>query len=193
MRRAASTRLQQRRRRGSALVEFAVVVPVLILLAVLAVEFGRVLYTYNTLAKTVRSATRRLAMTPSNSATNAAWITAQQEACRLAVYGTLTGTATPLLPGLTPSMVQITNSGSLIPAIFAGSGTGCGANCGISTVRITISGYQLQPLFSNVVPSSRLRNGLMTIEAIKATMRSWPFATVAPVFANANTSCATLI
>ncbi len=193
MRRPANTISARRRWRGSAMLEFAAVVPVLVLLAGLSVEFGRVLYTYNTLTKAVHSATRRLAMTSNTSATNAAWIQAQQEACRLAVYGTLTGGSTPLVPGLTPSKVLLSNSGMLIPSVFSGSGTGCGVTCGISTVKVTISDYRLASMFGNLLPSSVLHDGQMIIEPIKLTMRSWPFATTTPVFGQANTSCAALI
>lgn len=190
MHRRANTRSVRQRWRGGALLELAAVLPVLALLTGLSVEFGRVLYTYNTLTKAVRSATRHLALTDSSNAASAAWIQARQEACRLALYGTLTGGSTPLLPGLTSSMVQINTSGKLIASTYGNSGVGCASNCGISWVRVTISGYSYTPI---VLPASLLQGSLLALEPISLTMRSWPFATATPSFASTSPLCSTLI
>jgi Flp pilus assembly protein TadG len=47
---------------GVALVEFALVLPVLLVLTVATTEIGRALYEYNTLAKAVRNAARYMSM-----------------------------------------------------------------------------------------------------------------------------------
>ncbi|WP_169805857.1 TadE/TadG family type IV pilus assembly protein [Azohydromonas lata] len=193
MHRVASPRSSQRHWRGSALLELVAVVPILALLAGLSVEFGRVLYTYNTITKAVRSATRHLALTDSSNASSAAWTQARQEACQLALFGTLAGGSTPLLTGLTSSMVQIDTSGRLVSTVYGNSGSGCGTNCGISWVRVTISGYRYTPLLGSVLPASVLQGGQLALEPIRLTMRGWPFATATPTFASTSTSCAALI
>lgn len=193
MPRGASSFPARRRCRGSAVLELAIVIPVLVLLIGATVELGRFLYAYNTLAKAVRGATRHLAMADGSNAANAAWTTARQEACQLALFGTLAGGSTPLLPGLESSMVQIGTSGNLTgTAPYANSNAGCGLNCGIGWVQVTISGYSLAPVFSGVLPSSVLQGGRLPMGPITLTMRSWPFATATPAFGAASQSCAAI-
>lgn len=193
MHRGATTCSAQRVQRGGAMLEFMAVVPVLALLIGLSVEFGRVLYSYNTLTKAVRSAARHLTLTDGSNAASATWTQAQLEACRLALYGSLTAGSTPLLSGLTSSMVQIDTSGKLVSTVYGNSGVGCGTNCGISWVKVTINGYRYTPLLGNVLPSSVLQGGQLTFEPIQLTMRSWPFATATPSFGSTSARCDTLI
>lgn len=191
--------LIRRHQRGGALVEFVAVVPVLLVLLGLSVEFGRVLYTYHALTKAVHSAARRLTMTDSaivgtsSAATIADWNQARQEACYLAVYGTLDAGDEPLAPGLTPAMVRIDTSGKLLASTYANSGVGCGSNCGISTVKVTVTGYSYTPMLGSLLPSSVLQGGKLPLEPIKLTMRSWPFATTTTAFSATNALCSAFI
>jgi len=89
------------RERGQSLLEFAITLPLLLLLAVGTIEFGRAFYQYNTLSKAVREAARYMASKPYNS-------TERTNAARIAVYGNVTGTGTPILPGLTTSKIVVT-------------------------------------------------------------------------------------
>ena len=83
--------------RGVAIVELALVIPFLLVMAILVAEFGRAIYQYNTLTKSVRDAARYLTMqTPG---------THVAEAQNLVVYGTTVAGASPLAPGLATSMV----------------------------------------------------------------------------------------
>jgi Flp pilus assembly protein TadG len=86
---------------GQSLLEFAITLPLLLLLAVGTIEFGRAFYQYNTLSKAVREAARYMASKPYNS-------TERTNAARIAVYGNVTGTGTPILPGLTTSKIVVT-------------------------------------------------------------------------------------
>jgi Flp pilus assembly protein TadG len=81
------------RQQGVELVELALILPFLILLSMLVVEFGRALYEYNTVAKSVRDAVRYLSVQLPN--TNCA------QAQNLVVYGKTTAGTTPLARGLT--------------------------------------------------------------------------------------------
>ena len=86
---------------GQSLLEFAITLPILLLLAAGTIEFGRAFYQYNTLSKAVREAARYMASKPYNS-------TERTNAARIAVYGNVTGTGTPILPGLTTSKIVVT-------------------------------------------------------------------------------------
>jgi Flp pilus assembly protein TadG len=92
---------QLSRERGQSLLEFAITLPLLLLLAVGTIEFGRAFYQYNTLSKAVREAARYMASKPYNS-------TERTNAARMAVYGNVTGTGTPILPGLTTGKIVVT-------------------------------------------------------------------------------------
>ncbi|HWI81808.1 TadE family protein [Ramlibacter sp.] len=139
--------------RGVALVEFALVLPFLLLLTFIVTEFGRAMYQYNALTKSVRDATRYLStQMPGTHVT---------EAKNLAVYGNLTGSGTPLVPGLTIAKVQD-------PTWQTVSGTPT-----INTVRITISGYTFQPLFSGAFGATFFGGESITFSPISATMRTY--------------------
>jgi len=104
-----------RREDGAAMVELAIVLPVLLLLFVGAVELGRMFYTYTTLAKATKSGARYLST--SRNVTNG---TAQQiidettKAKNLVVCGipsiSSTGCAnqTTIVPGLSTANVSLT-------------------------------------------------------------------------------------
>ena len=50
----------KRRQKGVAIVEFALILPFLLLLTFITTEFGRAIWEYNTLTKSVRDAARYL-------------------------------------------------------------------------------------------------------------------------------------
>jgi Flp pilus assembly protein TadG len=141
------------RQHGVALVEFALILPFLLLLTFLATEFGRAMYQYEALTKSARDAARYLTtQLPGTQIT---------EAKNLAVYGNLAGTGTPLVPGLTLSNVpdptwQTAGSSPLI-----------------NTVRVTISGYTFKPLFSGAFGATFFGGNAITFSPISATMRSY--------------------
>lgn len=77
---------------GVALVELALIIPLLLLLTFITTEFGRAMYEYNAVTKSTRDAVRYLSFqTPG---------THIAEAQNLMVYGNLAGTGTPLVRGL---------------------------------------------------------------------------------------------
>jgi hypothetical protein len=138
--------------RGTAIVEFALVLPLLILLSILVVELGRALYQYNTLAKSVRDAARFLSMQSPN--------TQVAQAKNLVVFGNPEGTGTPLVPGLSVAL-------HVPDPTWAPSG----ANPIITTVTIGVSNYTFKSMFTSVfgVPFPA-----MQFSGIRATMRSPP-------------------
>lgn len=138
--------------RGVALVEFVLMLPMLLLLTVITTEFGRALYQYNTLAKSVRDASRYLSMqTPGTQIT---------QARNLVVHGNLSGTGPVLVSGLTTSHVPNPTWQT------------AGADPIITTVTIQVSGYTFQPMFSSVLGVEFFSGGGITFSDIRATMRS---------------------
>lgn len=140
----------QNRQAGVALLEFALILPFLLLLSITAVELGRAIWQYNTLTKSVRDSARYLSLqTPGTKMT---------QARNLAVYGNLSGTGTPLAPGLTTSHVP--------NPTWQTAGTAPVIN----TVRVTISGYTFTPMLANAFG---MPIGTLTYSDVSATMRSY--------------------
>ena len=96
--------------RGLALVEAAIVLPLLLLLLLPVVEFGRAFIQYSTLAHHGRTATRFLADRVIADTTGVPDLSAAliAQAQQLAVYGRVVGGTEPVVPGLTPAAVTIT-------------------------------------------------------------------------------------
>ncbi|CAG4882903.1 Flp pilus assembly protein TadG [Georgfuchsia toluolica] len=144
----------QTRQRGTAIVEFALVLPLLLLLTMITTEFGRAIYQYNTIVKSVRQATRYLSLqTPTTKTT---------EAQNLVKFGNLTGTpSVPLVLGIDGTTVSITPTWQLQ-----------GSDPVINTVTITVSGYKFRPLFASVFGVTFSDgNGDISFGNISATMR----------------------
>ena len=142
---------------GVALIEFALVLPFLLLLAFITIEYGRALYQYNTLAKSVRDAVRFLSIQNPGTMTT--------EAKNLVVYGDVVNTGTPLAFGL--SLAQVKDP-TWQPS---------GAAPVINTVTVTIKGcatsaapcYKFVPIFSGAFG---LNFGDIDYADISATMRA---------------------
>jgi Flp pilus assembly protein TadG len=137
------------RQHGVALVEFALVLPLLLALSLAASELGRAVYRYNTTAKAVRDAVRYLAVqTPG---------THKAEARNLVVYGNTAGTGPLLDDGLTAANVPD-------PTWQA-----AGSNPLINTVTVRVTGYQFRPMIANMFGTAF---ATITFSDISATMRS---------------------
>ena len=148
------------RQRGTAIVEFALILPLLLLLTMITTEFGRAIYQYNTIVKSLRNATRYLSLqTPNTKIT---------EAQNLVVFGNIAGTGPALVPGLTVAQV------STIPPTWLTTGSAPLIN----TVTITVTCYKFRPLLTSVFgvtfSSDITCDGISGIRYanISATMRS---------------------
>ncbi len=135
--------------RGSQLAELAIVMPILLVLVGATAEFGRFFYTYTTLLKGTRAATRYLVSQPPGEGTAAAR--------NLVVYGNTAGTGTPIASGLTTTNVLITPSAN-------GSGV-------TQTQTVEIQNFTYDPLFDlgKLTRSSTL--SLSVNVGAKSTMR----------------------
>jgi Flp pilus assembly protein TadG len=137
------------RQSGVALVEFALVLPLLLVLSLITAELGRGVYRYNCAAKAVRDAARYLsAQTPG---------THVAEARNLIVYGNVAGTGPLLDNALTATNVP------------APSWQTAGTDPLINAVTIQVRDYQFRPMIGNMFGARFLA---YTFNPISATMRS---------------------
>ncbi len=144
------------RQQGLAMVEFAIVLPLLLFLMFAAAEFGRALFQYNTLLKAVRDGARYMAQNAFLGDGTQINGDAPTEAMNLVVYGSIAAkTCNPNdayrapcddLPGFAPggevdTHLEITN-----PTLVDGSY--------YVTVRTKTGGdqYLYQPMLGNVLP-----------------------------------------
>ena len=95
---------------GLAVVEMAIVLPILILLTLAAGEFGRAFIQYSRLSHRVQSAARFVAENALQGTTGVALLTndIETQAGNLVVYGTTAPGTTPAVPGLSTTDVVIT-------------------------------------------------------------------------------------
>ncbi|HTH77459.1 MAG TPA: TadE family protein [Ramlibacter sp.] len=136
--------------RGVAIIEFALILPMLLVLMMIVTELGRAIMDYGTLVKSVRDAARYLSVqTPGTKIT---------EAKNLVVYGNPDGTGSPLVPGLTTANVPNP------------TWTAAGSTPVITVVTIKITGFQFEPLVANAF--GWVSFGPFTFSDIQAVMRS---------------------
>lgn len=136
---------------GVALVEFALILPLLLILTFVTTEYSRALFQYNILTKSVRDSARYLSVQSPRDTTKYA------KAKNLVVYGNPAGTGSPLVIGLTTSLVPD-------PVWLE-----VGSVPRINTVTIRVTGYVFRPLFASVFNVSF---GNLAYADISATMRA---------------------
>lgn len=143
--------MRARHQRGVAILEFALVLPFLLLLTFIATEFGRAFYEFHILTKSARDGARYISVEQQG--------TSIEETRNLMVYGYVQppADARPLAPGLSATNVP--------DPVWSTTGTAPVIN--IVTVRIT--GYQFQSLVTSIFG---LQFGSLTFPDITATMRS---------------------
>jgi Flp pilus assembly protein TadG len=128
------------RRRGSAMVEFAISAVLLMAVFTGTFQFGYTFYVYNRLIAGVSTATRYASQKPltnnNNTTVPSSFTTDVQN---MAVYGTTSPGAgdSPIAPGLSTANVEVSVS-------FAGAGTPQNRP---STVRVRIVNYQVNAVF----------------------------------------------
>lgn len=138
-----------KRQQGVALIEFALILPFLLLLLCITVEVGRAIWQYDTLTKAVRDSARYLSTKTPNDPV------AITKARNLIVYGKLEAGGDPLVPGLEEANVP---DPKWDPA---------GSEPVINAVTIRITGYTFVSMFTG------LPFGNITFNDISATMRSY--------------------
>jgi Flp pilus assembly protein TadG len=137
------------RQRGVALVEFALILPFLLVMLAMTAELGRAIYHYGELAKSVREAARYLSVRAPG--------TGIVQARNIVVYGRPEGARSATVPGLSASNVP--------NPVWATKGSYPTVN----TVTVTVQNYQFIPMLGNVFGT---RFEILTFSPIRATMRS---------------------
>lgn len=142
--------------KGVALIELALILPLLLLLTFITTEFGRAMFEYNAITKSTRDAVRYLTFqTPGTRIT---------EARNLIVYGNPGGTGSPLVRGLTLANV---------PAATCCTWQLTGTNPVINTVTVRVTNYTYHSLFASVFGVAfGNANGDITFSTITASMRA---------------------
>jgi Flp pilus assembly protein TadG len=126
---------------GAELIEFALILPLLLLLCLGTIEFGRAYYNYNILTKGVRDGARYAASNRINSI--GTWVTGDDivgNTQKLVVYGkvNLTGSDVKIIPDLLQSQVNV--------AVDRVTDT---------QQYVTVSAaYPYRPLFSLIIPTT---------------------------------------
>jgi len=152
------------RRRGGAVLETALFVPILVLLLVGMVQIAKVTYTYYTLRKTLYTAARYVATQQGVDLCNAA-DPAIMAAINLALTGNSTdaGGIDPILPALTSDMITMNiervDPTSGVPTACDCSISGCDTNAGGGEPDFVVvsipNGYTVTP----VIPGVTLPSG----------------------------------
>ncbi len=136
---------------GVAVIELALVLPLLLLLSLLTTEMGRAFYHYGVLTQSVREGVRHLSrQLPGQGVATAR---------NLVVYGNPEGTGAPVLPGL--AAVQVESSWQFV-----------GAAPPMQVVTLRVSGYQFNSLVGTVWGVQTL--GSLSFGEISASMRAEP-------------------
>ena len=151
MKRAKTMKPVMPKQTGVALVEFALILPLLLILTFVTTEYSRALFQYNILAKSVRDAARYLSVQIPEDTTKYA------TARNLVVYGNPSGSGSPLVIGLSTVLVP--------DPVWRPEGSAPVIN----TVTITVTGYVFRPLFTSAFG---LNFGNITYAPISATMRA---------------------
>ena len=125
-----------RREKGLAIVEFTILLPIFLFLLFTILELGRAIYTYTELEKSARSSARYL--TSEASGTSGTYTLSEtniDSAKKIAMYGSVYGSGSPLISNLLSSHIDVTISGndikveinypyqpvlSIIPGFFTG-------------------------------------------------------------------------
>lgn len=99
---------------GVAMVEFAIALPLLLLLLLAVAEFGRMLYHYNSLMQASRDASRFVAGQAWNRTLGKIVLDEglKSNTRDVAVYGAPVSSGTPVVPGLTTDHVSIEQVGT---------------------------------------------------------------------------------
>lgn len=101
-----------KKQRGLAAIEFAIVVPVMLFLMLATAEFGRVFYHYNTLTKAVQTGARYASkpLMTTNKLTDLTINGFKEDIQNFVAYGNENGTGIAVLDGLTDTNVTVTSN-----------------------------------------------------------------------------------
>jgi len=172
---------RRRTARGALAVEFALLAVPFILMTLAVVDYARAMFTYNELVKATREGARLLsafyAPTSSSDPNYTMYQNAKTAAKNRTVYGTNAAGTTPIIPGLTTTMVEICDransaacagqSFSNVPAVDDAGANQTGT---LDLVRVQIHGYK----FTSIFPLATNWIAKVSFEDVGTTMRQGP-------------------
>ena len=140
------------RQAGTAALELAIALPVLLLLLVASAEVGRLLSQYDTLTKSVRNGARYLASNALGGTTGVVLITPQVQAQtqNLVLTGNVNGSGTAVLPNFVAANVTVTTVDSTHVSVAAS--------------------YNYQPLLGATLPTFGIGSPISFSFPLKATV-----------------------
>ena len=143
---------ERSRERGIATVEFAIVLPVLLLLLFSVTELGRAMVRYNALTKALQDGARYAAANALLGTTGAVNVDAQLQAKvrNVVVFGNAAGGGAPILQGLQTSQILLVDAGG-------------------DQIRLEAN-YPYVPLFGSVLPNFRLGSSINTAFVMQASV-----------------------
>ena len=148
-----------KRQSGVAAIEFVLLLPLLLLIGWVSVDFGRLIFQYDALTKTTRDAARYLAAAtrPPNTVyqTDPTYQAAVTQATNLAICGSISTCTNSVVPDLTVSNIVIDYPNSGI--------------AGITYVRVSVTDYSVSFITNDI---ARLFNNTpIDLGNISVTMR----------------------
>lgn len=130
---------------GAAMVEFAIMLPLIVVLVFGITELGRAIYQQNTLSKAAASGARYMSRAPqavaSDCSQGSAWGASVINAANLIAFGRQSGTGQPLLPGLKAADASF----SVAQRTVTGMGNACVITASVSVPFRAIFGDTLVP------------------------------------------------
>ncbi|WP_208993725.1 TadE/TadG family type IV pilus assembly protein [Alcanivorax sediminis] len=127
------------------MVEFAIMLPMIVVLVFGITELGRAIYQQNTLSKAAASGARYMSRSPqavtSDCAEGATWSASVLNAANLIAYGRQSGTGQPLLPDLDAADASF----SVAQRTVTGMGNACVITASVSVPFRAIFGDTLVP------------------------------------------------
>ena len=137
---------------GMAAMELALLLPVLVTLTMAGFEWARAVQQHERLHHSVRAAVRYLATGDAQDSTR------QANARHIAVYGQLTGSTVPVVPGLTVAMVQVLEPDADASVRLVATPQGP-----VSLVSVVVQGVRYQPLLLPASAGFTLRPVALTL------------------------------
>ncbi len=136
------SQVDRQKQRGIAMTEFAIVLPVLLLLLFGITEVGRAIVRYNTLTKALQDGARYAAGEALLGTTGSVQVDAQLLAAtrNVVVYGNTAGTGPAVLQNLNPSQIELIDAGG-------------------DQIRVDVA-YAYTPIFGAVLPNFGLGSSI---------------------------------